>query len=61
MVDNRKKKSKNEIDLDLLVDLLLARVRNQTELRREIEKLKKEILTDAEIVARWNRKSFYIS
>jgi len=60
MADKQKKKNKRDVDLDLLVDLLVSRVKNQRELQEEIEKLKLEILAEAEIVARWNKKSFYI-
>lgn len=59
MVDKQKKKK--DAELDLLVDILLSRVKNQMELQKEIARLKLEILTEAEIVARWNKKSFYIS
>ncbi len=55
-----KKKNQSETELDLLAELLLERAKNKNELEKELEKLKLEILTEAQIVARWNKKSFYI-
>lgn len=61
MVDKQKKKNRKDAELDLLVDILLSRVNHQMELQKEIARLKLQILTEAEIVARWNKKSFYVS
>jgi len=60
MGDKRKKREKEEIiDLDALSKYLLLQAKKRMTKERQI--LKDQIMKEAETVARWRKKPFYIT
>ena len=56
-----KKREKGEEQIDVLVELLLDQAWNEAGEQVDMEKLKEQILREAEIVARWKKKPFYVA
>jgi hypothetical protein len=56
-----KKGEKPKTDLDGLVELLLLQARKSIEEETERDRLREQILMEAEIIARWKKKPFYVA
>jgi len=61
MSAKKAKKRKENVDLDSLAEWLMVKAQKRLKEDRSTDQLKKGILRDAETVARWKKKPFYVA